>query len=158
LIAAHDVYAETNPGYCAATIAHFAKAYSESSVQHPILALAYLALPLALSEDLSSTFDGCNARTGLIVWLDRNPRITINLASRVNPSLTICTEAIRYGCLIGILTLDQLGRLTSTSAALPTETPTNTSSRTFKRSRLLGTWFAGTGSARSVFESLGVSI
>lgn len=156
--ATHDVHAETNPGYCAVSIAHFVKAYREVSYQDPILALAYIALPLILSDDLSSTFEGCNAQTGLLMWLERNPRITVRLGSRINPSLPICTDAIRYGCFSGILLLNQTGNLVAGPDKLPTEKAANIASGAFKRARLLGRWFGGVGSARAVCEFLGVSI
>jgi hypothetical protein len=31
--------------------------------------------PIALSEDLAPSFDGCNKNTGLLVWLSRSPNV-----------------------------------------------------------------------------------
>ena len=49
---AHDVYAETNPAFCAAALIEFTKAYLSAKPEGPETALAYLALPLALSGEV----------------------------------------------------------------------------------------------------------
>lgn len=58
---AHDLYAETNPAFCTYALAEFLKAFVEIDENGPELPLAYLALPLALSEDLAGSFEGTKA-------------------------------------------------------------------------------------------------
>src|SRR4051812_18468369 len=50
---AHDVYTETNPAFCAFALVEFTKAYSSVRPDGPETPTAYLALPIALSGELS---------------------------------------------------------------------------------------------------------
>jgi hypothetical protein len=158
--AAHDIHAETNPAYCATVLAHFCEAYRQQQVQGhaPAAAVVYLLLPLVLSEDLASTFDGCNKNTGLLVWLDRSPRVLTSLSQRVNTTLTVSTEAIRFGCIAGMLRLNREGEIESSDRKVPAVVSGGVAGAALKRARLLGIWFAGAGSARAVIEALGVSV
>ncbi|QIE89750.1 three component ABC system middle component [Pseudomonas nitroreducens] len=158
--AAHDIHAEINPAYCAMVLAHFCEAYRQHQVQGygPAAAVAYLVLPLVLSEDLAVAFDGCNKNTGLLVWLDRSPRVLMELSQRVNTTLTVSTEAIRFGCIAGMLRLSHLGEIESLDRKVPAAVSGGIAAGALKRARLLGIWFAGAGSARAVMEALGVSL
>lgn len=155
---AHDIYSETNPAYCAAVLSQFCYAHAELRQQAPALAAAYLVLPIALSEDLADTFERCVKATGLLVWLERSPRIREGLSRRVNSTLPVSTEAIRFGCLTGLLRLEDEGVLTSLQVRMPAAVLSGVAGASLKRARLLGAWFAGAGSARAVMESMGVSV
>ena len=54
---AHDVYAETNPAFCAAALIEFTKAYLSAKREGPEVPLAYLALPKEISVELSVDFE-----------------------------------------------------------------------------------------------------
>src|SRR5689334_15373976 len=95
---AHDVFSETNPAFCSYALAAFTAAYQSFGNEGPEVPTAYLALPLALSGDLAGTFRGTNKNTGLLEWLERSPRVQVRLTARVNASMNIVTEAIRFGC------------------------------------------------------------
>lgn len=154
---AHDVYAGTNPAYCAAVLSQFCEAYSERQGRAPALAPIYLVLPIALSEDLADTFEKCVKSTGLLVWLDRSPRLRVGLAGRVNATLAVTTEAVRFGCFAGLLRLDGEGSVASSNKKFPAALSSGVAGATLKRARLLGAWFAEAGSARAVMEAMGVS-
>lgn len=158
MTAAHDVHAETNPAFCAAVLAWFCAAHRESHKHDPALALAYLVLPIALSEDLAGTFEGCNKNTGMLVWIERSPRTIANLSKRVNDTLNITTDAIRFGCISEILHLGAKGQVVSGDKKIPLAAMTGPSGRAFARARLLGYWFANAGSARAVMEAMGVTV
>lgn len=158
---AHDIYAETNPAYCAALLTHFVSEYCSRSNTPPELTLCYAALPLALSGDLASTFAGTNRKTGLLEWLHRSPFIQIRLADRVNGSLDIVTDAIRFACFSRVLAVDAEGRLVlgtsplrkSLSKQLGEETQ-----KVFKNIDCLGCWFALAGTTRTVFDMMGLEL
>ena len=76
---AYDLYAETNPAYGAAALVEFAKAYLADRPDGPETPVVYLALPVAMSAELAGVFDGTNKNTGLLEWLERNPRVQIGL-------------------------------------------------------------------------------
>jgi len=145
---AHDIFAETNPAYCAALLATFVGGY-------------YAALPLAISGDLASTFDRTDRRTGLLEWLRRSPAIQIRLADRINGSLDIVTEAIRFACFSHLLTIDTEGRLVPGAEAVPKYLPKQFSENTqqiFKNIDRLGCWIASAGSTRTAFDMMGLEL
>jgi hypothetical protein len=160
VIAARDIFAETNPAFCSAVFAHFCSAYRQAQPagRSPTTALIYLIVPIAVSEDLASTFEGCNKETGFTVWLSRSPEVTVDLAKKVNLTLDITTAAIRFGCIGGALRLTAVGDLESLLKNLPTVVSGGVASGALKRARLLGIWMARMGSPRSVLEALGVSV
>lgn len=158
MMVAHDIYAETNPAFCAAVLADFCEAHHKLGEQTPALVVVYAVLPIALSEDLAATFDETNKSTGLLVWLHRSPSVLTGLAKRVNATLPVTTDAIQFGCMAQLLRLNPDGSLSSMNKKLPKTSADGVLDLAFKRARLLGSWFAGTGSARAVMEALGVSV
>ena len=159
MIAARDVFAETNPAFCGAVLSQFCSAYQVTRLGlAPAAALVYLVVPLAISEDLAATFDGCNKETGFTLWMSRNPKVSVDLYKKVNSTLGITTAAIRFGCIAGLFRLTPDGGVESTRKALPTAVTTGVAGGALKRSRLLGNWMATMGSPRAVLEALGVSV
>lgn len=158
MTAAHDIHAETNPAFCAAVLAQFCEAYYQHQQRESALVTTYLVLPITLSEDLATTFEGCIKSTGLLVWLERSPRVLPDLSKRVNATLGVTTEAIRFGCITGLLCLKTEGEIASMNMKVPKVVIDGVAGAAFKRARLLGRWFAGAGSARAVMEAMGVSV
>jgi hypothetical protein len=159
MISARDVFAETNPAFCGAVLAQFCSAYQLTRPElSPPTALVYLVVPLAISEDLASTFDGCNRETGFTLWMNRNPKVTVDVAKKVNATLEITTAALRFGCIAGIFKLTPDGGFESTRKTLPRAVTNGVAGAALKRARLLGIWMAGMGSPRAVIEALGVSV
>ena len=79
---AYDLFAETNPAFGTFGLVGFCQKFEAASGRPPELALAYLALPLALSDDLETSFDKTVATTGLLSWLNRFPDIRLDLGAR----------------------------------------------------------------------------
>lgn len=160
MISSRDVFAETNPAFYCVVFSRFCSAYKqEQSLQRPpAIPLVYLIVPLAISEDLGNTFDGCNKDTGMPLWLNRNPEITMDLAKKVNLTLELTTAAVRFGCLAGLLSITPDGDLESAKNSLPAAVSSGVASAALKRARLLGVWMATMGSPRAVLEELGVSV
>lgn len=158
MTSAHDVYAEINPAYCASIITQFCTAHFKKSGLFPLIPVAYLVLPIVLSEDLSSTFDGCVGSTGLLVWLNRSPRIRAGLAQRVNETLEVTTAAIRFGCVSRLLSLAPDGTVLSERNRLPSLVTEGVAGAALKRSKKLGVWCGEAGSGRAVLEAMGLSV
>lgn len=156
MISAHDIYAETNPAFCALVLATFADAYFKTSQRAPELICCYLTLPLALSQDLTESFSGTNAKTGLLVWIERSPQVRVDLAQRVNSTLQITTDAVRFGCLTGVLALTEEARLRR--AVAPSKIAGETVRQALAKSKSLGCWFGAAGSSRAVMAALGVTL
>ncbi|WP_219847775.1 three component ABC system middle component [Burkholderia multivorans] len=155
---AYDLYAESNPAFCAAVLASFCAAYSGRARQAPSLIVVYPVLPIVMSQDLAETFEGTNRGTGLMVWLHRHPRVLDDLAKRINATLCITTEAVRFGCFSNLLKLDLDGSIAGVLKSLPAQGRDGSVSAIFKHSRLLGYWMAGEGSPRAIMESFGVTV
>jgi hypothetical protein len=158
---AHDVYAETNPAFCTFVLAEFVKAYLSINPAGPEVAIVYPALPIALSGDLGSAFEGTNKNTGLLEWLERSPQVQIALADRVNASLNIVTEAMRLSCFAGALSLTMDARVLLGDTDLSKRAVgvlDNAARQAIKRGERLGYWFAMAGSTRNVFDILGLTV
>jgi hypothetical protein len=157
-MAAHDIAAETNPALCAAVLREFSRWHFSVRQTSPGLTKAYLALPLVLSEELAPTFTSTNMNTGLVVWVTRNPQVLSGLAQRVNGSLEITTNAIRFGAMHRLLVLDEDSCLCAPDQPLKDAILTGPMRAAFKRARLLGIWLASAGSERTVLETFGVTV
>uniref|UniRef100_A4WQP8 Uncharacterized protein n=1 Tax=Cereibacter sphaeroides (strain ATCC 17025 / ATH 2.4.3) TaxID=349102 RepID=A4WQP8_CERS5 len=158
---AHDVYAETNPAFCAAALVEFTKAFMSDRQDGPELPVPYLALPVALSGELAGAFDKTNKKTGLLEWLERSPQVQVGLAERVNASLDIVSDGIRFGCFTRLIVIGTDARLRLGDRKLMPrainalgEEP----GQAIKRAGRLGHWFAAAGSTRSVFDIMGLAV
>jgi hypothetical protein len=98
---AHDIYAETNPAWVGYVLVAFLRGFVEAEPAGAELPLAYLGLPICLSGDLATTFEGSNKKTGLREWLERSPQIQLDLGQTqwVN-------ESGHRSCPIGMLHQD----------------------------------------------------
>jgi hypothetical protein len=158
---AHDVYAETNPAFCAAALVEFTKAYMSGRQYGPEMPVAYLALPVALSGELAGAFDKTNKKTGLLEWLERSPEVQVGLAERVNASLDIVSDGIRFGCFTRLIAIGDGARLRLSDQKLKPSAINALGEETgqaIKRAERLGHWFAAAGSTRSVFDIMGLTV
>jgi hypothetical protein len=158
---AHDVFAETNPAFCAYVLTGFTAAYVSIKDVGPELPLGYVALPIALSGDLAGTFDGTNRKTGLLEWLSRSPQVQVGLAERVNASMPVVTEAVRFGCFARILTVEADGRIRVGPQKLKKSASDGLGERpasALKHAERLGYWFAMVGSTRTTFDIVGLTV
>jgi hypothetical protein len=160
MIIAHDLYAEANPAFGTFAILGFCRNYIETSQEHPLFILPYLALPIAFSDDLAHSFEETRATTGLLSWLNRYPSIRLNLGDRLDSSKEVVSSAIRFGISTRALALGMHGTIILGSrvpklkaiTALPED-----SRKIIKRAERLGTWMGKAGSASSIYSVFGVT-
>jgi hypothetical protein len=158
---AHDVFSEINPAFCACVLVRFVSAFYELREDGPELPVIYLSLPIALSGDLESSFDGTNKKTGLLDWLERSPQAQIELQNRLNQSLDIVTNAFRFGCFVGLLKIDDRARIQIGERKLKNtaiKALGNKNLQAIKRAERLGYWFASAGSTKTIFDAMGLTI
>lgn len=158
---AHDVFAETNPAYCATVLASFTAAFASLSEDGPEMPVCYIVLPIALSGDLSATFDGTNRNTGLLEWLTRSPQVQVGLAARINASASIVTKAIRFGCFTQVLALGGDGRVRLGARNIKKSVLGKLHDEralAVKHAERLGYWFAMAGSTRTTFDMMGLTV
>lgn len=161
MIVAHDVFAETNPAFCASALAAFAASFMSLNEAGPELPVCYIALPVALSGDLAVTFDGTNRNTGLLEWLTRRPQVQVGLAARINASASIVTEAVRFGCFARVLALGEDGRVRLGTQKIKKSVLgklRDEPALAIKHAELLGYWFAMVGSTRTTFDMMGLTV
>ncbi|WP_425487317.1 three component ABC system middle component [Methylocystis heyeri] len=106
------------------------------------------------------TGSSSNRNTGLPVWLDRNPGILVDLASRVDASLGLVTEGLRFGCFCQVLRWQGAHILRG-----PVTIKKVTSARSgeavagaMKRAERMGYWLAAVGSQRAVLNMMGLTV
>lgn len=158
---AHDIYAETNPAFVACALIAYTRAFSSITLEGPEVPTAYLALPVALSGELGQAFSATNKNTGLLEWLERRPEVRVGLAERINASMFIVTEAIRFGCFTRVLRLREDARLALGERNLKKRYLAGLSqepSEVIKRAERLGYWFAAAGSTRNIFDIIGLTV
>jgi len=156
---AHDLFAETNPAFGVYAIAAFCSSYEKVAEASPSLALVYLSIPIAFSDDTQDSFEKTNAATGLLSWLARFPDIKLNLAARLSASLDIVTPAVKLGVQAKALCL-HAGGLLGAGEAPPAprgarDLPDD-AKQVIKRAERLGGWMAKGGSAAAIFSAFGV--
>lgn len=157
---AYDLFAETNPAFGTFGLVGFCQKYEAASRKSPELALAYLALPLALSDDLETSFKETATTTGLLSWLNRYPDVRLDLGARLDASKDIVSAAVRFGLSARVLSLGVDGTIglgaQRPSAATIANLPDNPK-RAVKRAERLGTWMGKAGSAGTIFSAFGVT-
>jgi hypothetical protein len=156
MMLAHDLYAETNPAFCAHILAKFCTGHQKKANTPAELAVCYLALPIVLSEDLNKTFEHTNGATGLSTWLDRSPEVRVGFAERVNLTLQFTTEAVRFGCFSKALHLDTEGLIYCGKLSTNKSKSPSIAQAELKAERL-GQWFDSAGSSRAVMSLFGVT-
>ncbi|MXQ13554.1 three component ABC system middle component [Microvirga makkahensis] len=156
-----DLFAETNPAFCALTLAMFCQRFQEKQKEGAELAILYLIPPICLSLELADTFNGTNKNTGFLMWIERSPKVLSGLAERINASLEITTDAVRFGVLLGLLSLEPDGRVKFQKAGMKKALPAssdNLAVGAIKRAERLGYWLSEVRSSQTIFNALGISI
>ncbi|MCP2138558.1 hypothetical protein J2S28_005682 [Rhizobium sp. SLBN-94] len=159
MIIAHDLFAEANPAFCTFLAVGFCKTYVSVSDSSPALALLFLALPIALSQDMEPSFSATNSATGLLAWLSRYPDVRLELGSRLDASKPTVSSAVRFAIGSRALALNEDGTIILGSAAPPiskTDNLPQSAKSAVRRAQRLGTWMGKAGSTASVFSAFGV--
>ena len=155
----HDVYAEVNPAFGTYVLSAFVATYAQVVPEGPEIPTIYLTLPIAMSGDLKDTFGGTNKNTGLLEWLDRNPKIHVGLSDRVNASMNIVTETLSFACFSGAIHIAE-NRLSHDQKRLKkgaVNSLRNDSKQVIKRAERLGHWFSTAGSTQTIFDMMRLS-
>jgi hypothetical protein len=156
---AHDLFAETNPAFGVFVIVGFCRSFREASETAPVVALLYLAVPIAMSGDTQASFSETNSRTGLLAWLNRYPEIRLDLGARLDASLSIVSASVKLGLASRALELGRggvIGLGSNVPAKAHVERLPRDPKQVIRRAERLGTWMAGAGTIGSIFSAFGV--
>ncbi|MCC4570344.1 hypothetical protein GT614_03270 [Enterobacter hormaechei] len=99
-----------NPAFCGVVLFRAMQSYEEENSQGMAFSLALLVLPLCLQKDSRQVFAE-NPRRYLLKTIEKNPKLLVNFANRVNNMLPFTLEA--FGVLMerGCFVVTQDGRL-----------------------------------------------
>lgn len=156
----YDLYAETNPAFIAYLLQRFVLKHRGKAERPPHISLSYLAVPIALTGNLESTFSGTNSRTGFLAWVSRFPEIRIEL----NSNIAVCRDVVLSGIKAGVhgrlLTITETAHLNLGSAKSPPESQKgqlpDAAKACVSRIERLGGWMADAGDPASIFSALEV--
>ncbi|QDH17376.1 three component ABC system middle component [Swingsia samuiensis] len=161
MFVAYDLFAETNPAFGAYGLLAFCRKHIAASGRKPNFSLSYIALPIALSDDLNTSFEETTSRTGLLSWLYRYPDVRVDLGVRLDASRDIVSEAMRFGLSTRALVFDPNGNLGPGARRLvqvPAKDLPLNAKRALNRASRLGTWMGNAGSAGTIFSAFGVTL
>lgn len=161
-----DIYASTNPALMGLVLWHFLAAHAEAhsgenAASGCELAVLYLPIPLAASEDIRDSFESTTKNTGLFTWLRRNPQLAVSVHERVIRARENSAKAIRFSTSAGLISPSPDGLFHAGPSKRFTRKPTYPASdfrgAAFRRAHKLGHWLARIGSTEMVFNTLGLS-
>jgi hypothetical protein len=152
-----DVFSETNPAFCSIIIFNFLKGYCDEVEEGVPFPIAVLPLPIILSNDLSKTFDGTNAKTGFFRWIENNPMILLGLSERIIESAEFLKPAIEYGLYKKIYQINELGNLIAIENSIKASKNFEFD-YLFKYAGRLGTWIGQVNSTKTIYNHLGLKV
>jgi hypothetical protein len=153
-----DVFAATNPAFLSLVLLGYIEGYVEEAGTGLPFPLAIFPIPIILSGDLDSTFDGTNIKTGFYSWVKQNPQILLNLNTRINESIDYIKPAISYGVARKIIDFDKFSNLVALSSNAGNFYNSVSLARYFKNSKRLGSWVGQIKSTKTIFNHLGLEI
>ena len=155
-----DMFAESNPAFAAFVAIGFCRSYLDIAGAPPSIALFYLAVPIAVSDDLQNTFSSTNASTGLLAWLTRYPEVRFGLGARLDAALPIVSGGIQLALLSKALRLEPGGSLrlgTDVPGKGVVEKLPPQPKQVLRRAERLGNWMAKAGTAAAIYSAFGVT-
>ena len=157
----YDLYAETNPAFVSFLLYRFVKSFSDGTSDAPHISLAYLAVPLAMSERLETSFASTSATTGLLAWLNRFPDIRVGLQRDLAHSKPVTAAGLRAALHSQLLNIKPDGTLGIGVAKKPPENAKGKLSSGPKyavsRAERLGVWMSKVGGPALIFSALEVT-
>lgn len=158
---AHDLYAETNPAFGTFAVVGFCREFCLASSSGPAIALVYLALPIAMSQDVEKSFSETNNRTGLLAWLNRYPDVRLSLGARLDASLETVSASLKLGFASEALVLLNGGEV-NLGSKTPIKAPVGRLPQgpksAIRRAERLGHWMGSSGSTGSIYSAFGVTL
>lgn len=157
-----DIYALTNPALGAIILYTFLDGYFDEATDGAEMPILYLPMPFVLSSSILGTFSGTNSRTGFLVWVTRNPSITVNLARKIEQTASVTREGLLFGLRYGLITMLSNQKFVSNRENKPSTSRINALEGNIRTSlqnaRRLGGWLGQLNSTSNAFHSLGISI
>jgi hypothetical protein len=151
-----------NPAFCSMLIAKACKDYSKKGQEPLSFPLAFLILPLIVHPGTRAALPYSTV-TSLISWTQERRGDLVEFGAHTRRLLPYTREAIMFGLAHTMLTLDESGGINiGKSYVAPTEKKTELFTPEVRdcldRAGFVGRWFAGAGTASTIFSVLGVTL
>ncbi|MCG8807334.1 hypothetical protein G1K57_04150 [Tenacibaculum finnmarkense] len=151
-----DIFAETNPALCSLILFYFCNGYEKTNTSGAPFPLVIIVLPIILSNDLSSSFNSTNIKTGFFRWVERTPSIVLNISDRINDSNEFIKPAIEYGLFKKIFNVNEFGNLKLIDKSVKKKK--YDFEHLFKHAERLGSWMGEINSVKTIYNHLGIQI
>lgn len=144
-----------NPAFCAETCRRVVSAYSSRGSEPFPSSLLYLVLPLLLHRQTRDEI-GERTRQRMHAWLQDRPHLRVGFADRVRRSAPSTIEALSF------LICTRAARIDASGLVLQGYTPASMSQRRddvaqiFKKSAVVGRWFADAGTPEAIYTMWGI--
>ncbi len=117
--------------------------------------LLYLVLPLVLDRRIRDEIRE-NTRQKMHAWLQNHPELRVGFADRVRASSPSSIEALSYLFCAGAARVGESGIVLSGYAPAPLSQREDDVAQIFRKSAVVGRWFADAGTPESVYMMWGI--
>jgi Family of unknown function (DUF6521) len=150
-----------NPSFCAFLIHEMIKGYEEKAENDYGLSyeLLFLALPILLHKPTKEKLPR-SISTYMHTWLQSNPEVRIGYAKRAKDLVPYTKEAIQFLTARDLLRINEDGSLSTSSKKLRLNLVREVNEYLTdyqKKAKLLGKWFAITGTNSTIYTMWGIS-
>lgn len=150
-----------NPSFCAFLIHETVKGYEEIAHGNKGISydLLFLALPILLHKATKEILPR-TTRTYMHTWLQNNPEVRVGYATRAREMIPYTKEAIHFLMVRDLLSVNKDGYLSTSEfrMRLSLEIEVKIYLVDYQRkAKLIGKWFALTGTSSTIYTMWGVS-
>ena len=144
-----------NPAFCGEVLRRCFHAYKKNSDDHFPYPLSFLILPIVLHK---KTRDLINPRTKdhLDAWIHKHQEARIGFAERVHELIPITNEALMFLLNSNSLEVTDEAKFVVKNYSSQKNTEENEVSECFKKSEIVGKWFAKDGNPTTIYTMWGV--
>lgn len=143
-----------NPAFCAEIIRRCVRSYEKTGSSRFSYPLTFLILPILLHEETRSRMPKTSKKQ-LHTWLHDNQDIRIGFAERTNRLVPITRESLLFLLQVGAVEMDATAHLTVSQDVDKDEKSIEVKDH-YRKAKLLGQWFARSGTEATIFSMLGV--
>lgn len=155
-----DTYAATNPAFCSIVLYSFAEGFASKNASGMPFSFILLPIPVVLTREIAQSFEGTNAKTGLLSWVAQHPEVTVGFRERLLHTAEYSKQGLLFGAQYGVFTIAENGRIFIRPAALKKRPPTTgrtSITAPLKFAKRFGAWIGEAGSTETILIALGVN-
>ncbi len=160
-----DIYAHTNPAFCAILFYEFTKHFCEdqfgksAEIEKPPFPIYFLVYPILYTRKGYYSFQGTNKKTGFFAWLERHPEMRVDFSIEVRAGKPYVRKSLLFAVSYKLLKTDGWYYWPEENPPLKKiswKVKTDERGQMLSNARSLGSWM-GKVDIPTIFKSLGVS-